>query len=238
MWSGSRIESHTSAPKSVWFHQNCRVTYSCSTPYVGRIWWRIGRVIDRWWFESYHHSDNRFSNRATSLRYNFCTVHTTQIFQIFALTLFGVLKRHSRYELPFGGEKATVKFRMQSIAASNRQVWISTCEKLFSHSCLNLLQELSQANLYSTRKNWDNVQAFECCRRLTSLGIICHLSGVSLDSIGSTSQNKMIWFKLLSLSFIRYRDIILCQQSDKWNLPEIHRMISSHLQRSRCLIRD
>jgi hypothetical protein len=39
--------------------------------------------------------------------------HTTQIFQVLDTTLFGVLKRQRRYELPFGDEKATVQFFMK-----------------------------------------------------------------------------------------------------------------------------
>jgi hypothetical protein len=38
-----------------------------------------------------------------------CAPHTTQIFQVLYLALFGVLKRRPRYELPFDGENATVK---------------------------------------------------------------------------------------------------------------------------------
>jgi hypothetical protein len=36
--------------------------------------------------------------------------HKTQIFQVLDLTLFGVLKRHPRYELLFENDNATVKF--------------------------------------------------------------------------------------------------------------------------------
>jgi hypothetical protein len=39
--------------------------------------------------------------------------HTTQVFQILGLTLFGVLKRCPRYELPFDDHNATVKFIMK-----------------------------------------------------------------------------------------------------------------------------
>jgi hypothetical protein len=39
--------------------------------------------------------------------------HTTQIFQIFDVAFFGILKRHPRYELPFGGQKVTMKFLMK-----------------------------------------------------------------------------------------------------------------------------
>jgi hypothetical protein len=37
----------------------------------------------------------------------------TQFFQVFDLTFFDVLKRHPRYELSFGDEEVTVKFRMK-----------------------------------------------------------------------------------------------------------------------------
>jgi hypothetical protein len=36
--------------------------------------------------------------------------HTPQIFQVLDATLFGVLKRHLRYELLFGDEMATIQF--------------------------------------------------------------------------------------------------------------------------------
>jgi hypothetical protein len=35
--------------------------------------------------------------------------HVTQVFQVFDLTLFGVLKQCPRYELPFDENNATVK---------------------------------------------------------------------------------------------------------------------------------
>jgi hypothetical protein len=39
--------------------------------------------------------------------------HTTQIFQVLDVTLFGVLKRRLGYELPFEDEKETVRFIMK-----------------------------------------------------------------------------------------------------------------------------
>jgi hypothetical protein len=39
--------------------------------------------------------------------------HTTQMFQVLDLTVFRVLKRHTRYELPFGNEKAIVQLIMK-----------------------------------------------------------------------------------------------------------------------------
>jgi hypothetical protein len=39
--------------------------------------------------------------------------HTTQLFQVFHVTLFNVVKRQPRYELAFRGDKETVKFIMK-----------------------------------------------------------------------------------------------------------------------------
>jgi hypothetical protein len=39
--------------------------------------------------------------------------HTTQIFQIIDLTIFGVLKRRTGYALPFEHDNATAKFIMR-----------------------------------------------------------------------------------------------------------------------------
>jgi hypothetical protein len=39
--------------------------------------------------------------------------HTTHIFQVLDLTLFGALKRRPRYELPFETDNSTVKLLMK-----------------------------------------------------------------------------------------------------------------------------
>jgi hypothetical protein len=58
-------------------------------------------------------SDNVI-RRLTEARVHVITFapHTTQVFQVLGLTLFGVLKRCPRYELPFDGENATIEFTM------------------------------------------------------------------------------------------------------------------------------
>jgi hypothetical protein len=44
------------------------------------------------------------------------TQHTAQIFQVLDVTLFGVLKRRPRYELPFGDEKVTGQFKKEGLS--------------------------------------------------------------------------------------------------------------------------
>jgi hypothetical protein len=51
-------------------------------------------------------------------------LHTSQTFQVFEMTLFGVLKVHPKYELPFGDQQVTVKFLMkvQSVTKGGKVV--------------------------------------------------------------------------------------------------------------------
>jgi hypothetical protein len=50
--------------------------------------------------------------------------HTTQVFQILDLTLFGVLKRRPRYELAFDDAKPTADFIMK-VYDDSRQILVS-----------------------------------------------------------------------------------------------------------------
>jgi hypothetical protein len=44
------------------------------------------------------------------------------------------------------------------------------------------------------------------------------------DLAGSTSKNKVIWPKRMSLSLITSRDMVVCQKTKKWNCGGIHRI--------------
>jgi hypothetical protein len=109
--------------------------------------------------------------------------------------------------------------------------------QLSRHSCLSLTQELSHVYFYSTKKSWGKTQAFESCSRLTFTWINCQLDSLPLSWIGSTHRSEIIWPKHIYLSLIRYRDIALCEKSEKWNYLKIHRIISKDLQRSRFFMR-
>jgi hypothetical protein len=60
------------------------------------------------------HIDNDVIDLLTETQMRLITFapYTIQIFQVFDMTLFGVLKWHPRYELTFRDEKVTVKFIM------------------------------------------------------------------------------------------------------------------------------
>jgi hypothetical protein len=56
--------------------------------------------------------DYRSGSRSKShIGMSFLSIPATQVFQVLDLTLFGVLKRCPRYELPFDENNATVKVR-------------------------------------------------------------------------------------------------------------------------------
>jgi hypothetical protein len=44
------------------------------------------------------------------------------------------------------------------------------------------------------------------------------------DLAGSTSKNKVIWPKRMSLSLIKCRDMVVYQKTKKWNCGSIHRI--------------
>jgi hypothetical protein len=57
--------------------------------------------------------------------------HTTQIFQIFDVTLFDVLRRHSRYVFPVGDKEMTIKFLMKVYHGFKQMTVDSNIRKAF-----------------------------------------------------------------------------------------------------------
>jgi hypothetical protein len=85
--------------------------------------------------------------------------HTTQIFQVLDVTLFGVLKRRPRYELHFNGETETVIFIMkgyhdfkQTMVEPN--IWGFSKQLDLS---LSFIPKLSRIDCYSMRKSSDKL---------------------------------------------------------------------------------
>jgi hypothetical protein len=81
--------------------------------------------------------------------------HTTQIFQVLEVTLFGVLKQRARYELPLEVKPATVKFMMKVYHDFKQTMANLIYRELSSHSdlSLSLIRQLSHIDFYSTRNN-------------------------------------------------------------------------------------
>jgi hypothetical protein len=73
---------------------------------------------------------------------------------------------------------------------------------------------------------------------LTLDQLCCQLDGVLPDLVGLISQSKMTWPTHIDFPLIRYQDIILCQESEKWKYREIHRISSREPQKSRLSTRD
>jgi hypothetical protein len=58
------------------------------------------------------------------------------------------------------------------------------------------------------------------------------------DLTGSTSKNKVIWLKRMSLSLIRSRHLVVCQKTTKWNCGGIQRITWRDLWIFKFFIRD
>jgi hypothetical protein len=77
--------------------------------------------------------------------------HTTQVFKVLVLTLFGVPKRCPRYELSFDDENATAKIIMK-VCHDSRQIMVrSNVWGAFRALGLEFDTEDSPMGFYSTR---------------------------------------------------------------------------------------
>jgi hypothetical protein len=116
--------------------------------------------------------------------------HTTQVFQVLDLTLFGVLRQCPRYELPFDENNATVKvitkvyhdFR-QTMARPN--VWGTFCALEFDFDTRREPYEL----LFDEVKLRESAGLEKLCS-VTFFWTSCRPDDVLLDSVGSTSLSK------------------------------------------------
>jgi hypothetical protein len=75
--------------------------------------------------------------------------HTTQIFHVLDLTLFGILKQRPRYELPFDDNNATVRFMIKYITPSRKQRCRPRYGEHFVRLDLSLIREESRKSFYS-----------------------------------------------------------------------------------------
>jgi hypothetical protein len=122
------------------------------------------------------------------------SLHATQVFQDLELTLFGVLKRRPRYELPCWDDNARIKFAWMYITISGKRWYSPIYGEPVGHSDLqvnlNLTREPSHIGFYSTSKTWEKVRAFGDSPTLTFLWTSCRADDVLVGLIGSTSPSK------------------------------------------------
>jgi hypothetical protein len=116
--------------------------------------------------------------------------HTTQIFQVLDLTLFCVLKRCPRYELPFDENNATVKVITkvyhnftETIVRPN--VWGTFCARGFEFDTMGEHYEL----LFDQVQLRESAGFEELCS-LTFPWTSYRADDVLLTSVGSTSLSK------------------------------------------------
>jgi hypothetical protein len=133
------------------------------------------------------------------------------------VTLFGALKRRLGYKLLFEDEKETVRFIMkgyhdfkQTMAEPN--IWAAFWAIGFEFD--------TETEPYRLLFNEEKLRQNAGFRELWSIDfpwINCRVGGRGRmsDLAGSTSKNKVIWPKRMSLSLVRCRDIVLCQKAEK-----------------------
>jgi hypothetical protein len=116
----------------------------------------------------------------------------------------------------------------RGITTSDKQWWNLTYGELSRQSDLSLISQVSHINCYSMSESWGKAEAFENCGLLTFPWISCQLDGVLLDLVGLITQSQMTWPNHIYIYFplIRYQDVLLCQESEKWKDGEIHRISS------------
>jgi hypothetical protein len=79
--------------------------------------------------------------------------HTTQIFQILDLKLFGVLKRRTRSALPFENDNPTAKFIMRVYHDFGEIIIQSNIRRAFQALGFEYAPNPSLSGFYSTRKS-------------------------------------------------------------------------------------
>jgi hypothetical protein len=135
---------------------------------------------------------------------------TTQIFQLFDVTLFSALKQHPRYELPFWDEKAIITCLMEESHGFKQtiidgSIWraFQTLEFVFN----------TGTEPYKLLFNEEKLRETTGSQKLSSIDfprISCQLAGARLDAIGSTNLSEMACPKHIYVSLIKYQDIMIC----------------------------
>jgi hypothetical protein len=157
--------------------------------------------------------------------------HATEIFQFLDVT---------KYELPFGDERATVKFIMKVYHDFKQTMVEPTISRAFQALEFEFDTTSEPYRLFFNEEKLTKSAGF---RGLWSIDfpldqLCCQFDGVILDLVGLISQSKMTWLHYIFFPLIRDQDVILCQESEKWKCREIHRISSRELQKSRLLTRD
>jgi hypothetical protein len=153
-------------------------------------------------------------------------LHTTHIFQILDLTLFGALKTRN----------VTVKSIMKVYHDFTQTMAPSNVRGTFHALGLDYDTRREPSRLLFDEEKLRGSAGFQGCGRLTFSWTKCRTSDVLLGSDGSTSLNKSIWHQYLYVLFFIDRDIALCQRSKKWECGEVLRMNSWDLHCNRLFI--
>jgi hypothetical protein len=127
-----------------------------------------------------------------SVRFITFAPHTTQVLQVLDLTLFGVLKRCPRYELPFDDNNATAKGITKVYHHfAHTMVRSNTLEAFRALYFEFDMRREPPKLLFDEIKSRESAD-FEGLGSVTFPWISCGADDVLLTSVGSTSLNKLI----------------------------------------------
>jgi hypothetical protein len=109
---------------------------------------------------------------------------TTQTFQVFDLTLLGVLKRHRGYGLSFGDEKATVKFRMKVYHDFEQTIVEPNISEVFQALGFEFNRGTEPCRFFLYKEKLTRSADFRGLSSIDFPWINCRLGGMVLESIG------------------------------------------------------
>jgi hypothetical protein len=116
--------------------------------------------------------------------------HATQVFQVLHLTLFGILKRRSRYELTCDGDNATVKFIMTVYHDFTQIMMPPNVCRAFNALGFECDTRREPYELLFDEEKLRESAGFEELCSVTFPWTSCRADDVLLGSVGSTRLSK------------------------------------------------
>jgi hypothetical protein len=134
--------------------------------------------------------------------------HTTHIFQVLDLVLFGALKNIPLVSARLTKSNQPPHSSSRSITISNRQWWKSTSGALFQPSVLAMTSAMSHMNCSSMRKRSGKAEASSNFGNATCQWTVCRGEGNKQGLAGSTNENKSIWSIVFVFWIARNEDMM------------------------------
>jgi hypothetical protein len=120
-----------------------------------------------------------------------CAPHTTHIFQVLDLTLFGVLKRRARYELPFETDNGAIRLILKVYHDFRQTMVPSNIWGTFRALGVDFDMRREPSRLLFDEEKLRGRAGFRCSGPLTFPWTNYRIDDVLLGSGGSMGQSKV-----------------------------------------------